>query len=50
MGLVYLGVAGPDGASSRELHLRGDRDAIRNRSVALAMHSLRLALESRAAV
>ena len=50
VGLVYLGVAGPDGTSSRELHLRGDRDAIRNRSVALAMHSLRLALESRAAV
>ena len=50
VGLVYLSVAGPGGTSSRELHLRGDRDAIRNRSVALAMHSLRLALESRAAV
>jgi nicotinamide-nucleotide amidase len=50
VGLVHLGVAGPDGASTRELRLRGDRDAIRSRSVALAMHALRLALEARAAV
>src|SRR4051794_12738730 len=50
VGLVYLGVAGPDGASSSEIRLRGDREAIRRRSVALAMHALRVALEARAAV
>ena len=28
-GLVYVGVAGPDGTSSRELHLRGGRGEVR---------------------
>ena len=45
VGLVYVGIAGPDGASAHEHRLRGDRQRIRERSAAVALHVLRLALE-----
>jgi nicotinamide-nucleotide amidase len=44
VGLVYLGIAGPDGASAQEHRLRGDRQRVRERAGALALHLLRLAL------
>ena len=37
VGLVYVGVAGPDGVSTKELHLDGDRAQIRERSCLEAM-------------
>jgi nicotinamide-nucleotide amidase len=37
VGLVYVGVAGPDGVSTKELHLDGDRGQIRERSCLEAM-------------
>jgi nicotinamide-nucleotide amidase len=50
VGLVYVGLAGADGVAAAEHRLRGDREAIRDRSAALAMHALRVALEAGAAV
>ena len=41
VGLVYLHVAGPGGELSRELRLPGDREAIRRRATAAALHLLR---------
>jgi competence/damage-inducible protein CinA-like protein len=41
VGLVYLHVAGPGGEAARELHLPGDRDAVRGRATAAALHLLR---------
>jgi nicotinamide-nucleotide amidase len=46
VGLVYVAVAGPSGVTTREYRLRGDREAVRHRSEALALHDLRLALEA----
>ena len=43
VGLVYVALAGPMGARVRELHLRGDRDAVR---VQAADEALALLLES----
>ena len=37
VGLVYVAVAGPDGATVRELKLDGNRDAIRTESVTSAL-------------
>jgi nicotinamide-nucleotide amidase len=37
VGLVYVGVAGPDGVSTRELHLDGERAQIRERACLEAM-------------
>lgn len=37
VGLVYVAVAGPDGVTTRELHLTGDRAAIRESAVLEAM-------------
>jgi nicotinamide-nucleotide amidase len=50
VGLVYVGLAGPDGVAAHEHRLRGDREAIRDRSAALALHALRVALEAGRAV
>ena len=50
VGLVYVGVAGPGGVAAREHRLRGDREAIRDRSAALAVHALRVAVEAGRAV
>jgi PncC family amidohydrolase len=47
VGLVYLGIAGPDGVAHERLRLRGDRERIRARSAALALHLLRRTLEAR---
>ena len=44
VGLVHLGLAGPEGVVSEEHHLRGDREAIRSRAAAHALHLLRRAL------
>jgi nicotinamide-nucleotide amidase len=44
IGLVYIGVAGPDGTTAHELRLRGDRERIRARATQHALHLLRLAL------
>ncbi len=44
VGLVYVGVAGPGGVEVREHHLHGDRERIRLRSSAIALHMLRTAL------
>lgn len=44
VGLVYVGIAGPDGLRVRELRLHGDRDRIRQRSSTIALHLLREAL------
>ena len=46
VGLVHIAVVGPDDAvHHRELHLGGDRAAIRRRSVVACLHLLRQALE-----
>jgi nicotinamide-nucleotide amidase len=50
VGLVYVGVAGPGGVAAREHRLRGDRERIRERSTAIALHALRLELEGRRGV
>ncbi|MGD9573391.1 MAG: competence/damage-inducible protein A [Thermoleophilia bacterium] len=45
VGLVYVGIAGPDGTTAHvELRRGGTRDAIRSRSVVAALHLLRRAL------
>jgi competence/damage-inducible protein CinA-like protein len=41
VGLVYVHASGPDGEASRELQLPGDRDAVRVRATAAALHLLR---------
>jgi nicotinamide-nucleotide amidase len=41
VGLVHLCAAGPEGELAVELHLPGDREAIRRRSAATALHLLR---------
>jgi nicotinamide-nucleotide amidase len=48
VGLVYIGIAGPDGVASERHRLRGDRERIRARSAALALHLLRRTLAARA--
>jgi nicotinamide-nucleotide amidase len=44
IGLVYLHAEGPDGGSARELNLPGDRDAVRGRATAAALHLVRTVL------
>jgi nicotinamide-nucleotide amidase len=44
VGTVHLCVAGPDGAQLRALRLPGSRTAVRERSVTMAMHLLRVLL------
>ena len=41
VGLVHLHAAGPVGEQAIELHLPGDRDAVRRRAAASALHLLR---------
>lgn len=41
VGLVYLHAAGPDGEQAVELRLPGDREAVRRRAAASALHLLR---------
>lgn len=49
VGTVYVGVAGPGGAETVHLHLRGEREAVRERAVGHAMHALRRAVAAPAA-
>jgi competence/damage-inducible protein CinA-like protein len=44
VGTVHLCVAGPDGRELRALRLPGSRSAVRDRSVTMAMHLLRVLL------
>lgn len=44
VGLVYLGRSGPTGTTVEEHHFRGDRDEVRRRSIAAALHLLRRSL------
>ena len=44
VGTVHLCVAGPESRSLRALRLPGTRTAVRDRSVTLAMHLLRVLL------
>lgn len=44
VGRVHIGVAGPDAVEATAFDLRGDRGQVRERSVAAALHLLRLAL------
>jgi nicotinamide-nucleotide amidase len=44
VGLVHVGVAGPDGILTRELRLHGDRERVRQRAATIALHLLREAL------
>ena len=44
VGLVHLHAEGPDGALTRELTLPGDREAIRKRATAAALHLVRTLL------
>jgi nicotinamide-nucleotide amidase len=41
VGLVYLAVEGPDGARTLRFQLPGDRESVRTRATALALHMLR---------
>jgi PncC family amidohydrolase len=41
VGLVYLHASGPGADLPRELHLPGDREAVRRRATAAALHLLR---------
>jgi len=41
VGLVYLHAAGPEGEKASELHLPGERQAVRRRAAASALHLLR---------
>ena len=50
VGLVYVGIAGPDGVAAREHRRAAIASAIRERSVAMALHVLRIALEARGRV
>ncbi len=44
VGLVYLHAESPDGSAARELHLPGDRAAVRGRTTAAALHLVRTLL------
>jgi nicotinamide-nucleotide amidase len=44
IGLVYLAVDGPDGSRTAEFRLSGDREGVRTRTAALALHMLRRTL------
>jgi nicotinamide-nucleotide amidase len=44
VGLVYVGIAGPDGVDTRELHLHGDRERVRQRAATIALHMMREAV------
>jgi nicotinamide-nucleotide amidase len=44
VGLVYLHAISPDGSSARQLNLPGDREAVRSRTAAAALHLVRTLL------
>jgi nicotinamide-nucleotide amidase len=47
VGLVFLHAVGPDGEEARETSLPGDRQMVRGRATAAALHLVRRLLESR---
>ena len=47
VGLVFVHAAGPDGEEARRTELPGDREMIRGRATAAALHLVRRLLESR---
>jgi len=47
VGLVFLHAVGPDGEESRRTDLPGDREMVRGRAAAGALHLVRRLLESR---
>ena len=44
VGLVFLHAAGPEDEAARELRLPGDREAVRRRATAAALHLVRTLL------
>jgi nicotinamide-nucleotide amidase len=47
VGLVFLHAVGPDGEEARRLELPGDREMVRGRATAAALHLVRMLLENR---
>ncbi|MGI8480023.1 MAG: CinA family protein, partial [Gaiellaceae bacterium] len=47
VGLVLLHAVGPDGEKARRIELPGDREMIRGRATAAALHLVRKLLENR---
>jgi nicotinamide-nucleotide amidase len=47
VGLVFVHAAGPDGEKARRLELPGDREMIRGRATATALHLVRILLQNR---
>jgi nicotinamide-nucleotide amidase len=47
VGLVFVHAAGPDGEEASRTELPGDRELVRGRATAAALHLLRRLLESR---
>ena len=47
VGLVFVHAAGPDGAEARRTELPGDREMVRGRATAAALHLVRRLLQSR---
>ncbi|HXF97128.1 MAG TPA: CinA family nicotinamide mononucleotide deamidase-related protein [Gaiellaceae bacterium] len=47
VGLVFVHAVGPDGQEARRLHLPGDREMVRGRAAAAALHLVRGLLENR---
>jgi competence/damage-inducible protein CinA-like protein len=47
VGLVFVHASGPDGAEARRTELPGDREMVRGRAAASALHLVRRLLESR---
>jgi nicotinamide-nucleotide amidase len=47
VGLVFVHASGPDGEKARRTELPGDRDMIRGRATATALHLVRSLLQNR---
>ena len=47
VGLVFVHAAGPDGEEARRTELPGDREMVRGRATAAALHLVRRLLENR---
>ena len=47
VGLVFVHAAGPEGEKARRIELPGDREMIRGRATAAALHLVRRLLQSR---
>ena len=47
VGLVFLHAVGPDGEKARRLDLPGDREMVRGRATAAALHLVRMLLQNR---